>query len=379
MRICFYTDTFFPLVGGAEIVLHNLADQLFRWGEEPHILAPKVRGADNREEFLYPVHRFSKPSSKRFLVRQTLAHLSWLHLRYRFDLLHCHSGYPPAFVGATFKKWFNIPLAVRPHGSDIVPGDRIRKNPRLVKRLRHALVSADVIIAQGKYLKDVIINLGVKEEKIHIIHNGVSIERFSRGEAFDHPRPYVVFLGNLIPRKGVDILIHAYARIADEKPDLIIAGPGPEKDNLKALAQDLGIASRVRFLGFVAGQDKTNLLRSAEFFVCPSRKEPFANVILEALAAGLPIVASAVDGNIELVYHGKHGLLFPPEDVEALSNTLSEIIKNKLLAHRLRAAVPEFVRQFDWPVVAKRYQTLYQEYTKTDPVIRPSHPLASPG
>ncbi|MCP4664913.1 MAG: glycosyltransferase family 4 protein [Deltaproteobacteria bacterium] len=359
MKICFYADTFFPLVGGAEMVLHNLANQLTQRGEETHILAPRVRGADNKGPFPYQVHRFGKPYSKRFLVRQTLIHLLWLQLRYRFDLLHCHAGYPPGYVGATFKKWFDTPLVVRPHGSDIVPGERIRKNPRLEKRLRQALVSADAVVAQGQYLKDVIVDLGVEEKKIHIIHNGVNLEIFSKGEAFAYPRPYIVSLGNLIPRKGFDILLHAYARLRGRKPDLIVAGPGPEKDRLQWLARDLGIAEQVRFPGFIGGQDKINLLCSAEFFVCPSRKEPFANVILEALAAGLPVVASAVDGNTELVHHGKQGLLFPSEDIAALEKSLQSMIHQPGLAHRLRSAVPEFAKQFDWPIVAGRYHTLY--------------------
>ena len=367
MKICFYADTFFPLVGGAEIVLHNLASQLTQWGEEIYILAPRVRGADNKEQFPYLVHRFGKPSSKRFLVRQTLIHLLWLHFRYRFDLLHCHSGYPPGYVGATFKKWFDTPIVVRPHGSDIVPGERIRKNPRLEKRLRRALVSADAIVAQGQYLKDVIMDLGVEEKKIHIIHNGVNLEIFSKAEAFPYPRPYIVSLGNLIPRKGFDVLLHAYARLRGPKPDLIMAGPGPEKDKLQLLAKDLGVAERVRFPGFIEGQDKINLLCSAEFFVCPSRKEPFANVILEALAAGLPVVASAVDGNPELVHHGKQGLLFPSEDIEALESSLQSMINNTTLAHRLRSAVPGFAKQFDWPIVARQYQTLFYTLIERDP------------
>jgi glycosyltransferase involved in cell wall biosynthesis len=285
--------------------------------------------------------------------------------------LHCHSGYPPAYVGATFKKCVGIPLVVRPHGSDVVPGERIRKNLRLEKRLRRALVSADAVIAQGNYLKDVIADLGVGEEKIHIIHNGVGLETFAKGASFPYPRPYMVSLGNLIPRKGFDILLRAYALVNGPKPDLIVAGPGPERDRLERLSRDLGIAEQVRFLGYVEGQDKIDLLCSAEFFACPSRKEPFANVILEALAAGLPVVASAVDGNTELVQHGINGLLYPPEDIMALCHALEGMVENKTLVNRLRAAVPGFAAKFDWPIVAKRYQKLYYSLKKTRSLTTP--------
>ncbi len=135
MNICFYADTFFPLVGGAETVLHNLASKLTKWGETVHVLAPTVRSRESVQALPYPVHRYPKPFSKRFGTRQVLIPLVWLHLRHRFDVLHCHAGYPPGYVGTSFKKIFRIPMVVRPHGSDIVPGGRIRANARLEKRL----------------------------------------------------------------------------------------------------------------------------------------------------------------------------------------------------------------------------------------------------
>jgi glycosyltransferase involved in cell wall biosynthesis len=358
MNLCFFTDTFFPLVGGAEMVLHNLAIRLVK-SERVHVIAPRVRNAENRMNVPYHVHRYGKPSSKRFLVRQLLIKLAWLHARYRFDVIHCHSAYPPAFVAATFKRWTGIPFVVRPHGSDVVPGGRIRKNHRLETRLIKALSSADAVVAQGKYLKDIIVGLGVEKERVHIINNGVDLEMFSKGESFFHPRPYILGLGNLIPRKGFDILLKAYARLRDPEPDLLIAGPGPEKAHLELLTAELGIGDRVHFIGFIEGQEKVNLYRSAEFFVCPSRNEPFANVILEALASGLPVVASAVDGNKELVKREKNGLLFPPGDVGALASCLEIMIDNGSLSKKLREAVPDFIKEFDWGAVAGRYLTLY--------------------
>jgi glycosyltransferase involved in cell wall biosynthesis len=100
-------------------------------------------------------------------------------------------------------------------------------------------------------------------------------------------------------------------------------------------------------------------------FVCPSRREPFANVILEALAAGVPVVASAVGGNTELVHHEKHGLLFPAEDEQALAATLQRLLASTALYSRLRASIPSFVQQFDWPRVAQRYLALYRTVTRS--------------
>lgn len=341
------------------MVLHNLSAQLSHRGDDVHIFAPRFKGTGPALECPYHVHYYPKPFSKRYMVKKVLLRLVWLHLRYRFDILHCHSGYPPGYVGATFKKCFKVPVVVRPHGSDIVPGDRIRRHPKLTRRLKFALMSADAVVAQGRYLKELILGLGADSSKVHIIHNGVNLNEFQEGKSFPHPRPYILALGNLIFRKGFDILLRAYAKITEPKPDLLIAGPGREEEKLTALTRELGIAHQVKFLGYIGGQDKIDLFRSALFFVCPSRKEPFANVLIEAMSSGLPVIASSIDGNTELVRHGENGLLFPSEDVIGLQYAMQRLMVDKGLVDHLRSTLPGFVKEFDWTVVAKKYCELY--------------------
>jgi glycosyltransferase involved in cell wall biosynthesis len=359
-RICLYANSFFPLVGGAEMVLHSLATHLTADGQLAVVLAPYIRRRDNYVDASYPIYRYARPTSKRFGTRQILVHIFWLYWRHRFQVLHCHAGYPAAYVAATFKRLSGIPFVVRPHGCDVLPDDYIRQYPRLERRLRHALAAADAVIAQGHFLKDVILELGVEAKRIHLIPNGVDVPAFAVGMPFPHPRPYILSVGKFKPHKGFDILLRAYARLHNPPVDLLMAGHGRQQHELMALAQQLGIGARVRFVGFVTGQEKINLYRSATVFVCPSRREPFANVILEALAAGLPVVASDVGGNPELVHHEKHGLLFPTEDDQALAATLRRLVDTPALLTHLRANVPSFVQQFDWPGVTQRYLALYR-------------------
>lgn len=364
MRLCFYTHSFLPLVGGAELVLHNLATHLAARGEDVVVMAPAMRRPWNDQDVDYPIYRFPRPSSKRWGVRQTLVPLAWQHWRHRFQVLHCHSGYPAAYVGATFKTLFRTPLVVRPHGADILPDGKTRRHPRLARRLRQALQAADAVIAQGRFLKEVIVELGVAEQRIHTIHNGVDLNLFASGTPYPHPRPYILGVGKLMRHKGFDVLLRAYARLPHSAPDLLIAGVGAESDPLQHLAQELGIAQRVTFVGFVEGHTKVNLFRSAQCFVCPSRREPFANVILEALAAGVPVMASAVGGNVEQLHHGVHGFLFPSDDDTALTCVLQEFLENAALQVRMRAAIPAWVRNFDWATVVTRYLELYQELAR---------------
>jgi len=360
MRVCFFADTFLPLVG-AEMVLHNLATRVAAEADRAVVFAPRVRGLDNRIDAPYRVVRYAKPRSKRFGVRKLLLPLAMLQLRHRFEILHCHATYPPAWVGRTFRRVFPMPMVVRPHGSDILPGERIRGNPRLEERVRRSLLDADAVIAQGDFLRDVIRDLGVDESRIHIIHNGVSLEEFASGGDFGHPRPYVLGIGNLSHRKGFDVLLRAYARLESPPADVVIAGDGSERPTLEALAGDLGIAARVRFAGALSGQRKVDAYRCARFLVVPSRSEPFANVILEGLAAGLPVIASAVGGNTQLVVDGSHGALFPSEDDGALAATLRVFLDRPEHVARLREAVPAFVAPHDWKRIASRYLELYRE------------------
>lgn len=360
LRIGFLADSFFPIVGGAETMLDGLATRLTRRGDRVTVLAPYIRGRNNKLNVNYQVKRFSRPSSKHFGVRQLLLPLAWHHWQQKFDILHCNSSYPSAYLGTTFKTWTKLPVVVRPHGDDILPNQRICRHPKLASRVKQSLCSANAIIAQGQFLKSALLNIGVPERLIHIIHNGVDLQQFAEGQPFPHPRPYVLALGNLFRRKGFDVLLRAFAQTRRSGIDLLVAGDGPELNRLTELAEELHISDRVFFLRQIRGQSKVDLLRSALFLVVPSRCEPFANVILEGLASGLPVVASEVDGNTEIIIRNRNGTLFPSENVEALAAELDRLVDTPHELERLRHGVPETVRRFDWAPITQQYLSLYR-------------------
>ena len=132
MNICFYTDTFFPWVGGAETVLDNLARELTGMGHAIVVLAPRAPDAHD-EQYPYKVVRYRKPFSKRIGLRLMVPKLAMLHHKHRFDIIHCHSSYPPAYVALAFRKLFDVPIVVRPHGSDVLPGGASAPIPGLKK------------------------------------------------------------------------------------------------------------------------------------------------------------------------------------------------------------------------------------------------------
>lgn len=363
MRLGFYTDTFLPRVGGAELMLHALVSSLGARGHGVRVIAPRVKAkyaSPDAPAPSYPVSRYFA-FSKRFGVKRVLSMLGRLHRDEPFDLLHCHAAYPPAWVAAAFRDKFGVPFVVRPHGSDITPNMRIRKNPKLEPRLREALRQADAVIAQGNYMKQLALKLGASEQRVHVIHNGVDLKKFGSADPFDHPRPYILALGNLSRRKGFDLLIDAYARLENPNEDLLIAGDGAELQSLQQQAIASGIKERVRFLGHVGGLAKVSLYRSAQLFVCPSRAEPFANVVLEAMASGLAVIASRVGGNEEMVQHETSGLLFESQNVEALTGALRRALADATFLAELRAAATARAADFDMTNVVDRYVSLYSE------------------
>ena len=361
LSICLLSDVSLPQLGGAQTVLDCLARRLTAAGHRAVVVAPRSREAWDDARLGYPVVRHRRPFSKRFGTRLLLPRLLALHRRERFDLVHCHAAYPQAHVAATLRGLTGLPFVVRPHGCDILPGEVIRRSPRLERRMQRAVAAADLVIAQGEFLRGVIEETGVPAGRVRVVNNGVDVAAFGAADPYPHPRPYILGMGSFVPHKGFDLLLRAYALLPADRPDLLIAGDGPEREPLADQARDLGIAHQVHLLGMVTGDRKVSLYRSATCFVCPSRREPFANVLLESLASGVPAVATDVGGNREIVRHEENGLLCDPDSPAAIAAAVGRLLDDAALAAGLRAGAARLIARFDWDAVADRYIDLYRE------------------
>jgi glycosyltransferase involved in cell wall biosynthesis len=361
MRIGFYTFSFLPIIGGAEILLHGLAESLTQRGHEVTVWAPKVRGQDNRVTARYCLRRYARPSSKRFGVRQTLPRLLLETWGRRPQVFHCHGAYPAGYVGAAFKRLAGAPLVIRPHGSDVLPGEWITSNPRLAARMRRALLAADVVVAQGASLGEWLRQLGVPGERLRIIHNGVHLS--AEGLAPLPREPSILAMGSLAQKKGFDILLRAFSLIRERVPEarLTIAGDGPERLRLHELTSSLGMADAVAFPGFVTGEAKTALFARTRVFVSSSRREPFGNANLEAMAAGRPIVATRVGGHVEMVEEEVSGLLVEPEDPEGLAKAILRLLEDEQRAEIMGRAARRQAETFSWDGMVDKYERLYRE------------------
>jgi D-inositol-3-phosphate glycosyltransferase len=171
-------------------------------------------------------------------------------------------------------------------------------------------------------------------------------------------------VGRLVPRKGYDTTIEALTRLPDT--ELLIAGgadatPEPEHDRLIAVAERAGVAERVRLIGQVARMDMPALLRSADLVVCSPWYEPFGIVPLEAMACGVPVVASAVGGMLDTVVDGVTGAHVPPRDPHALAEVIGALLESPNRRAELARAGLERVRsRYSWDRVAADTAAVYQ-------------------
>ncbi len=360
MHILCLTATFLPTLGGAERVLDGLARSLDDRGHPVTVLAPHVRGERALPPAPYRLVRYRRPTSKRFGIRQLVVRLLWEHWRRPADVLHCHGAYPPGFVGLAFRRLTGVPVVVRPHGSDILPGEWIRRHARLEPRVARVMREADAVIAQGQELAREAEALGAPAGRIRIIGNAVEIPVGARRAPAEPP--LLVAMGSLSPKKGFDLLVQALpaVRAAVSGVRLILAGEGPERGRLRAQALELGVESAVELPGQVVGAAKAELFSQAALAVVPSRREPFSNLLLELLAAGCPVVATAVGGTPEILGDPPAGILVPPEDPDRLAQAVTDLLRDPGRRKDLGDMARARAAAFGWPRMVDGYLGVYR-------------------
>jgi glycosyltransferase involved in cell wall biosynthesis len=280
----------------------------------------------------------------------------------RPDVLHTHNPAPQIF-GAPAARLTGVPVVVYTrHGQHRQEGWRAALGNRLATRLTDCLVAVSADAAAVARLDD-----GVSDSKLEIIHNGIDLERFSfvpgRRTADRYRAIHVARLDNAI--KDQVTLLNAAKIVAAAEPGFVldIVGDGPSRPELETLCKDLRLDAHVKFLGY--REDVQECLKQAGLFVLSSVTEGLSISILEAMAMGLPVVATRVGGNPELVRHGTNGLLVPARDPQALAAAILELLTNPEKSNLMGEASRRLAEdEFDLQRVAARYEGLYLKLLK---------------
>ena len=226
----------------------------------------------------------------------------------------------------------------------------------------HHYRRCDWLIANTGGIADWLVAEGWPRERVRVLVNFVppAPQQAARRADFATPAeaPLIVALGRLHPNKAFDVLLAALAGIRDAH--LWLAGDGPEKARLQAQASSLGLQGRVHFLGWQ--RNPQALIKAADLFICPSRHEPFGNVIAEAYSTGTPVLASASQGAREFVQDGKTGLLVAAEDSQALAAAANDLLADKAGREQLgQAGFQLWQEQFAPPRVLDSWQNFFAE------------------
>ncbi len=294
--------------------------------------------------------------------------------RESWDVLHAHWVVPNAAMALPACWWSGLPLVVSLHGSDVFLSER---KPVLGRAARWAFARAAAVTACSGDLALRSRALGAREP-IETIPYGVDTDRFrpdpqagSRLRArlgLSPEQPLVLAVGRLVHKKGFEVLIDAAARLAARWPDLkiLIAGRGDLERALLEQAARAGAGKSVQLMGNVSQDEIPALYAAATLVAVPSVRDPagnvdgLPNVVLEAMAAGAPVVASAVGGIPQAIEHGRQGFLIPEKDREALAEAIDRLLGSATERQALGEAARLRAREaFSWSGVGERFESLF--------------------
>lgn len=297
-----------------------------------------------------------------------------------FDVIHAHWLVPNGPVGAAVARACGVPLVVSMHGSDVFFAER---NLVAAHAARWTSRHAAMLTACSGDLAARAVALGAPPERTVTVPYGVDDRQFApvdgtalRQQLGVRPdQPVLLWISRMVYKKGVHVLLDALPQVVQQYPDvlLVLGGDGDLRDEWQQHAERLGLARNVRFIGRVAHGEVNGWWNAGDVVVVPAIHDQSGNVdglpnmLLEAMSAGRPIVASAIAGIPQVITDGVHGLLVPEHDPAALATALLRLLDDRALAARLGAAARQRVeRELRWPYIAARFEAVLEQARAND-------------
>jgi glycosyltransferase involved in cell wall biosynthesis len=379
MRICITSGTYHPDVGGPPTYLYALTRELISRGHQLRV----VTYGRSTETHPYRVTRI--PRELPAPIRLGLFGLATMREAYSADLLYVNDyGLPPAAANLALRK----PLVMKIVGDfaweysvrhGLVPRNltvdafQQRRFSSEVERLRALQTwytrQAHLIITPSDYLRQILLGWGLPRSRVRVVSNAPppvesKSSAYRPGQIVEvgSSKAFVIAtIARLAPWKGIDVLIHALTQARRECPNmgLLVVGDGDDRRELERLAAPLDGA--VRFVGEVDRQQALALLRDSDALALCSAYEGLSHVLLEAMQAGKPIVASAAGGNLELIRDGHNGLLVPYGDPAALARALTRLANEPDLALKLGTQAQTDAEAYSWPRLVDETLAVFDE------------------
>jgi glycosyltransferase involved in cell wall biosynthesis len=367
-----------PAKGGMKNHVLGLVGGLKEKGYRLAVISPPNESLESKLRplgvDLYEIQISDRPNPADLI---TIINLARLLRRLRPDILHIH-GNKTALVGRMAAMLAGVPSTVVTVHNYLTYQNSHNLKQAAANLIERRLANrTDRIIAVSESLKDSLVNIeGLAPSKVVVIHNGIDLNHWTGGSKSEQElfrrelnlglEDFIVFsAGRLLDWKGHEILIRAAAELAVTRSrfKLLIAGDGPLRSYLDQLVEELELQDSVKFLGHLP--DIRHLMVLSDLFVLPSIKEPFGLVLLEAMAADLPIIATDAGGVSEIIANEQNGVLVPPGDVASLARAIEGLIGNATRRAELSAAGRQVVEeQFSMARLISRNEAVYGECFK---------------
>lgn len=391
MKICIFSTTYFPKAGGAERFIHGLATNLVSKGHDVFVLVPyeKSLGLHDLVEYKILRIRFLAPFKNTSLFLEVVLFLNLLFyfFRYRFSVIQAVILYPNGFVASLFTKIFGIPSVLRPTGEDIqIYKDLdygLRLDPFIDRRVREALRNCSSVIAISPSIdRDLLSVLGYSNrKKIFPISNGIDLAKFREKVKFNIKKDLnlkdedkvIISVGRNHPKKDYETLIKA-VKLCPSNYHLAIIGGG--EDSLRSFVTK-DCSSRIHLLGQLpknyAGGKKSfsfppeivvDYLKTSDLYASSSLIEGSPNVILEAMAAGLPIVAVDAPGTCDYVKNSENGILVSSKNPGKLASAIKKVLSSSKVLSKYAQRSKEMSKLYGFNLVANEYVKVYNSVIK---------------
>jgi len=397
MKIAILTSSFprYPGDFQGNFVFHQARGQV-EHGDEVHVICPYIIGTQFHEIMDgITIHRFPYfyPYRLQCLYSETgmysAIHHSFLAVfqlpffficqlnivrnvlrSQKIDIIHSHWLIPQGLVGALLHSLTKIPHITTVHGTDA----NLLKRFTLLHRIGCFIIrNSEVITVNSRYMKQQLLTVSPEcERKVRVIPMGINQVPFTAASFVDMKQHHrvghiILSVGRLIDWKGTKFLIAAMPAVLVKYPDakLFIIGTGPERDALIQCVRERGLGDRVEFFGTVPVADLRSYYRSADVFVLPSinyagKTEGLGVVLLEAMAAGCPVIGSNVGGIPDIIIDGENGFLVPEQDPAAIAEKIVLIMSDAILREKFRKTGYTCIQEsFSWSAITERFSAIY--------------------
>lgn len=387
MKLLLINNEFPPIGGGGSTVTKYALEYLVKAGHEVTLITSRYKDLPHREQVsgatvirVPAIRRYKDYSAMWELVTFGVSALIYTFFytgRHKVDFIQAYFAVPAGWVawllsyvaGPPFRR-ASIPYAVYFGGSDIPNANpsRFRNIYPLITPLLKAIWRRAKFRTVCSHELVRLAHESDPDSEFLCIPNGVDTKRFSPVQRSANPKVKILFIGRLIPRKGFQRVVQALpkARALAKVPfEVEVVGTGAAQTELNALASQLGISDLIHYVGPVPYDKLEKSYQYADIFVLTSLSEGMPAVILEAMGCGLPIIASNVGGNNEIVSEGENGFLIEGDDIDTLAERLAELINNKELRVRMGERSRHLSLAYDWATIMGQYDKLYRKFEVT--------------